>query len=120
MVVQYVYKTATIIGLGFSHTNQYSARITDTVERVKIVMIPRNLGVQKNFSLSLTQNMALKKWWDITFNGSVYQLHNQISFDKNRNFDLKQAAGRISLQQRLNCPSHFQQKSLLMRTLNDS
>jgi hypothetical protein len=104
LLLQYVYNTSTVIGLGFSKTDQYSARITDTVERIKIAMIPKNLGVQKNLSFSLTQNIALKKWWEVSFNGSVYQLHNQISFDKYRNLDLKQAAGRISLQQRFKLP----------------
>ena len=104
LLVQYVYKNATILGIGYTHTEGYSARITDTIEAIKIVMIPRNLGIQKNISFSLNQNLTLTKWWDITFNGTMYRLHNKIAFDQFRNLELKQIAGRMSLQQRFKMP----------------
>lgn len=103
--LQYVYKSTTIIGVTFSHTNQYSTRITDTLEGAKIVMIPRNLGVQENLSLSLTQMISPVKWWDLTFNGILYQTHNKIAFDQFRNFNLKQVAGRMNLQQTFKLPN---------------
>jgi hypothetical protein len=104
LLLQYVFKSSTIIGIGYTATTGYSARITDTVESIKIVMIPRNLGTQKNMYLSLTQNATLKKWWEVTFNGTVYQLSNQIKFDQYRALDLKQVAARASLQQRFKLP----------------
>jgi hypothetical protein len=70
-------------------------------------MIPRNLGVQKNLSVSLTQNYAPAKWWDITLNGNIYQIHNRIQFDKFRNLELKQLASRLNLQQRFKMPYQF-------------
>jgi hypothetical protein len=103
----YAYKSSTVVGLAFSHTDQFSTRITDTLEATKIVMIQRNLGVQNNAALSLTQNVSPAKWWDITFNGTLYHLHNKISFDKYRNFDLKQLAARINLQQVFKLPYKF-------------
>jgi hypothetical protein len=103
-LLQYLYKNSTILGIGYIHTNGYSARITDTIEAIKIVMIPRNLGIQKNISFSLTQNLTLTKWWELTFNGTVYRLHNTIAFDQFRNLELKQMAGRMSLQQRFKMP----------------
>ena len=97
--LQYAYKSSTVISLAFSHADQYSTRITDTVESQKIVFVPRNLGIQKNASLALTKNIAPAKWWNITFNGLLYHLRNKIAFDQHRNFDLKQLAGRMSMQQ---------------------
>ncbi len=97
VLLQYAYKSATIIGLTFSHTDQFAASITDTLESNKIVIVRRNLGIQNNLSLSLTQNITVAKWWDITFNGSFYYLHNKIAFDKFRNFDFKQLAGRFTI-----------------------
>ncbi len=105
--LQYVFKSSTIVGINFAHTEQYSTRITDTLEAIKIVMIPRNLGVQKNLSVSLTQNYAPAKWWDITLNGNIYQIHNRIQFDKFRNLELKQLASRLNLQQRFKMPYQF-------------
>ena len=104
IALQYAHKSSTIVGLTFSHTDQYSTRITDTIEAVKIVMVQRNLGVQNNLSLSLTQNVSPAKWWDISFNGTLYHLHNKIAFDKYRNFDLKQLAARFNVQQTFKLP----------------
>lgn len=105
--LQYVYKSATIIGLNYAYTNQYSTRITDTLEAVKVVMIPRNLGVQRNLSLTLTQNYAPKNWWEVTVNGTLYQIQNKINLHQHRNRELKQLAGRLSLQQRFKLPHSF-------------
>jgi hypothetical protein len=102
--LQYVYKSATIIGLSFSYTDQYSTRITDTIETVKIVMIPKNLGIQKNLALSVTQNLAAASWWNLAFNGTLYRIQNKIAFDQYRNFNLTQAAARMSLQQTFKLP----------------
>jgi hypothetical protein len=104
VTLQYAYKSATIIGLTFAYTNDYSARITDTIESTKIVMIPKNLGIQKNLALTITQNISVNKWWDLTFNGTLYHIQNTIAFDQYRNLDLKQLAGRISLQQTYKLP----------------
>ncbi len=57
--------------------------------------------------MSLTQNITPAKWWDITFNGTLYHLQNKISFDKFRNFNLKQFAGRFNLQQTFRLPNKF-------------
>ena len=107
LMLQYVFKSATIINLSYAYTDQYSYRITDTLEVTKIVMIPRNLGVQKSFSLSATQNISPAKWWDVTFNGTMFHIYNKVSFDSYRNLQLKQLAARINLQQRFKLPHAF-------------
>ena len=102
--LQYLYKSATIIGLHFSHTDAYSTRITDTIDGNKIVMIPRNLGVQQNFSLTLTQNLTVNKWWELSLNGTLYHLENKIALDQQRKLNLSQTAARGSVQQRFKLP----------------
>jgi hypothetical protein len=102
--LQYLYKSATIVGVHFSHTDAYSTRITDTIESSKIVMIPRNLGTQQNLSLTLTQNLTLKKWWELSFNATLYRLHNKVTFDALRQLNLTQAAARLNVQQRFKLP----------------
>ena len=103
--VQYLYKSSTIVGLHFSHTDDYSTRITDTIEGSKIVMIPRNLGTQQNWSLTLTQNLKLNKWWEASFNGTLYRLKNKVAFDAFRQLNLQQTAARLNLQQRFKLPA---------------
>jgi outer membrane receptor protein involved in Fe transport len=105
--LQYVFKSATVISFNYAYTDQYSTRITDTLDVTKIVMIPRNLGVQKSFSLSATQNVSPVKWWDVTFNGTMFHIYNKVSFDSYRNLELKQLAARINLQQRFKLPYAF-------------
>jgi len=100
----YAFKSATIIGLNYGYTNDFKAGITDTIDVNKIVMVPRNVGVQHNLSLTLTQMLNLTKWWDMTFNGTLYHLKNKITFDQYRNFNLAQTAGRLNLQQTFKLP----------------
>lgn len=106
--LQYVYKSSTIVGLTYAHTDQYSARVNDGLPGSSIVIFrPLNLGIQKNIALSLTQNMAVNKWWNLSFNGTVYWVHNIVAFDQFRNFDLKQTAARTNLQQTFKLPYKF-------------
>ncbi len=100
----YAYKSSTIIGINFSHTNQFSANVTDTLQQNKIVMVSRNLGTQTNWSASLTQMVTISKKWEATFNGLLYYIKNDISFDQYRALNLKQLAYRMSLQQTFKLP----------------
>jgi hypothetical protein len=102
--LQYLYKSATIVGVHFAHTDAYSTRITDTVDNSKIVMIPRNLGTQQNLSLTLTQNITINKWWEASGNATVFRLHNNVAFDKFRQLNLTQTAARLNVQQRFKLP----------------
>jgi outer membrane receptor protein involved in Fe transport len=104
ITAQYVYKSSTIIAVSYLHTDAFSARITDTLQTSKMVMIPRNLGNQQVWSASLTQSFSPVKWWDITFNGTLSHVQNKIAFDQYRNMELTQLAGRASLQQRFKLP----------------
>ncbi len=106
--LQYVYKSSTIVGFTYAHTDQYSTRVNDGLPGSSIVVFrPLNLGIQKNIALSLTQNMAVNKWWNLNFNGTLYQVHNIVAFDEFRNFNLKQTAVRMSLQHTFKLPSKF-------------
>jgi outer membrane receptor protein involved in Fe transport len=105
--LQYVYKSATIIGLNFGFADNYSARITDTIDINKIVFIPCNLGKQKSISLTVTQNVPVQKWWDLTLNATLSRIHNNIAFDAYRNFELKQNAARINVINRLRLGNNY-------------
>lgn len=114
--LMYAFKSSTILTLNYAYTDQFSAKVTDTLEQEKVVMVTRNLGTQKNWSLSLTQHIVPTVWWDMTFNGMLYYLQNDISFDAYRNLNLKQTAGRTSLQQTFKLP--YGMKAEVMASYN--
>lgn len=103
-LLQYVYKSATILGLSYTYTDNFSVEVTDTVDQTRIVMVPRNLGVQKHMALTLTQTLVPYKWWNITFNGALFQIYNNIDFGAGRALKLRQTAARLNLQQTFKLP----------------
>ncbi len=104
VLLQYAYKSATIIGLSYTYTDKFSVEVTDAVDDTKIVMVPRNMGIQQHLALTLTQTLQPYKWWNITFNGTLFGLHNDIDFGAGRKLNLKQLAGRLNLQQNFKLP----------------
>ncbi|RYF99101.1 MAG: TonB-dependent receptor, partial [Chitinophagaceae bacterium] len=101
---QYVFRSTTIVGLGYTYTDNFSVEVTDTIDQNKIVMIPRNLGTQQHLAITLTQTLTLLPWWNISFNGTFFGLYNKIDFGAARKLNLRQAAGRLSLQQTFKLP----------------
>lgn len=104
LTLLYSLKNSTVVSFNFAYTDQFNARVTDTLERDKIVMISRNVGTQKHWSLALTQHVTPTPWWDVTFNGLLYYIQNSVSLDQYRNFDLQQFAGRASVLQTFRLP----------------
>ncbi|PST84397.1 hypothetical protein C7T94_06730 [Pedobacter yulinensis] len=104
VLLQYAYKSATIAGLSYTYTDDFSVEVTDTIDRTRVVMVPRNLGIQQHLALTLTQTLRPYAWWNILFNGTVFGIHNDIDFGAGRKLNLKQAAGRFSLQQTFKLP----------------
>jgi hypothetical protein len=103
----YVYKSTTIIGFNYAYSTDYKVNITDAIDVNKIVLMPKNVGIQQNLAFTLTQQLTPAKWWDITLNATLYRLQNKVSLDAYRNFNLTQNAGRVSLQQTFKLPFKF-------------
>ncbi len=104
LLFQYIYKGATILGLSYTHTDKFSVEITDRVDSTRIVMVPRNLGVQQHLALTLTQTFSPLAWWSMTFNGTLFGVFNQIDFGEGRTQSPRQTAGRVSVQQNFKLP----------------
>jgi hypothetical protein len=98
--LQYVYRSSTVFGINYAQTNNYSARITDSINGNQLVMIPRNVGDQQSWSFTVAQNLELHKRWNVTFNASILRLHNDIAYSKAVNYQLTQWAARGNLVQR--------------------
>jgi hypothetical protein len=103
-LLQYAYKSSTIVGLSYAYIDNFSVEVTDTANKTGIVMIPRNVGVQRHIALSLSQTLKPYTWWDINFNGTLFRLDNDIDFGKGRVYQPKQTAVRFGLQQNFKLP----------------
>jgi hypothetical protein len=115
-MLQMVYKSNTIASFTYTHTADFSVEITDTIDRVKIVMTPQNLGTQQHFSFNFIQNFDPYKWWKVSFNSNIYHIYNDISFSGNRNLSLNQTAYRLNLFQTYQLP--YKLKLELTNTFN--
>lgn len=100
MMLQWVYKNTTVLGLSYANTESYFGRVNDTTGGNQIVMIPRNIGRQNSLSLTLSQNIRATKWWDMTLNATISYLHNQINYAAYKGVQAKQWAARFNLTQR--------------------
>jgi hypothetical protein len=107
LLLQWVYRNTTVVGLSYANTSSYIGRINDTIGVNKVVMIPRNIGRQSSFALTLSQNVRATQWWDMTLNTTVSYLHNQISYASYKGFEAKQLAARFNLVQRFQISPSF-------------
>lgn len=105
--LQYVYRSSTVIGINYAQTSNYSTRMNDSINGNQLIMIPRNVGDQQSWSLTLTQNLSVRKWWEMTLNASALRLHNDIAYSKAVNYELTQWAGRGHLVQRFRINATF-------------
>jgi len=101
--LQYSYKKTTG-SLSYTHVGDLSMQITEVRNDNQIIMIPRNLGSQRNLSLSLTQQLNISKWWEVSLFGQVYQLQNKITTSQFGSSHLKRVAGTINAQQSFKLP----------------
>jgi hypothetical protein len=115
--LQYAYQNTTIVAVTYAHTDQYSTRVNDGIPGSSVVVFrPLNLGIQKNTAFSLTHHKMFNQWWSLQFNTTLYRIHNIVSFDQFRHFNLKQTAVRMNLQQTLKLP--YQWTAELTNALN--
>ena len=97
----------TAITAAYTYIDDYKANITDTLDINKVVMTPRNLGVQQRASISVYQGVKPFAWWDMSLNAIGYYVQNDIAFDENRKFNLSGFAGIFSMQNNFRLPIGF-------------
>ena len=70
-------------------------------------MVPRNIGFQSNLNLTITQQLTLAEWWNVSLNGIGYRLENKVGTLTYGNFSRSRFAGTINVQQTFNLPGHI-------------
>ena len=74
--------------LSYTHTKDFFARITDSVDVNKSYLEPVNLDYQKVINLSVNAPFSPKKWWNTYTNLSVYNQHNFAESVNGRHVDV--------------------------------
>lgn len=104
--LQYSFKSITI-GTSYTHTNNISSTITEVMEGDVINMVPRNIGFQNNLNLTVTQQLRLAKWWNMSLSGIGYRLENKVGTVTYGNYSRSRFVGTINIQQTFNLPGHL-------------
>lgn len=66
--LSHTYKYATTLSVGYSHTSDFFAQITDTLENGKSLLTPRNLATEKILNISLSSSLQPLKWYSVYIN----------------------------------------------------
>lgn len=106
LALQYSYKNTTI-STSYTRTNDLSSGITEVLEENRIIMIPRNIGFQNNLNLTVTQQIILAKWWNVSLTGIGYLLENKVGTLEYGHYSRSRFAGTINVQQTFNLPGHM-------------
>jgi hypothetical protein len=106
LAIQYSLKRTTI-GASYTHTNDISSTITEVMEENVINMVPRNIGFQNNLNLTVTQQLSLAKWWNMSLTGIGYRLENKVGTLTYGNYSRSRFVGTINIQQTFNLPGHL-------------
>ena len=106
LALQYSYKKTTI-STSYTHTSDISSTITEVSDRNIIDMIPRNIGFQSNLNLTVTQQLTLAKWWNMSLTGMGYLLENKVGTTAYGNYNRSRFAGTINVQQTFKLPGRI-------------
>jgi len=69
--MSYTYKYATTISAGYSRTNDYFAKIADTLSGGKSYLTSRNLATEDVMNLNLSTSLQPVKWYSLYLNAGV-------------------------------------------------
>lgn len=104
LALQYSYKRTTV-STSYTHTSDLSSTITEILPDNIIHMVPRNIGLQNNLNLTVTQQLTLAKWWNLSLTGIGYRLENKVGTAECGNYSRSRFAGTINIQQTFNLPA---------------
>ena len=106
LALQYSYQRTTIAA-SYAHTSNISSEITEVLEGNIINMVPRNIGFQNNLNLTVTQQVKLASWWNMSLTGIGYRLENKVGTIEYGNYSRSRFAGTLNVQQTFNLPGHL-------------
>jgi hypothetical protein len=106
LALQYSYKSTTI-ATSYTHTSDVAGEIIEVLAGDVVNMVPRNIGLQNNINLSITQQFQLTKYWDMSLTGMAYRLANKVGTPEYGDYSRSRLAGTISAQQTIKLPGQL-------------
>lgn len=98
----------TSVAAAYTYMKDYKAQITDTLSINKVVMTPKNIGKQQQFSITLNQGFQFVPWWEMNVNVVGYYVKKDIAFDSYRQFNKDAFAGIFTLMNTFRLPWKLQ------------
>lgn len=106
LALQYSYKSTTI-AVSYTHTSDLSSTVTEVLAGNVIHMVPRNIGFQNNLNLTVTQQVKLTEWWNMSLTGIGYRLENKVGTQDYGNYNPSRFAGTANVQQNFILPGQL-------------
>ena len=93
--------------IGFSHTRDMMARLTDTIGTQGSFLTWLNLADQYAYSLGVSGAIPIKKWWNSYTNLTAVHTQNKADYGNNKTVDLKVSTFNIYSQHTFSLPDDF-------------
>jgi hypothetical protein len=106
LALQYSHKSTTI-SASYTHTSNLNSVITEIAEGNLTYTIPRNIGLRNNITTTITQQLSLAKWWNMSLTGIGYYLQNEVGTPYYGNFNRSRFAGTLNVQQTFKLPAQI-------------
>ncbi len=107
ITLSYSNKRTSVIA-AYTYMKDYKAQITDTLSVNKVIMTPRNIGKQQQFSVTFNQGLNLAPWWETNMNVTGYYVNKNIAFDEFRKFKKDGIAGIFAIMNTFRLPWKIQ------------
>jgi len=104
--LQYSYNNTTV-SAGYTHTTDLSSSVTEVLDSNRVIMVPRNIGSQNNFNLTVTQQLKLTDWWNVSMTAIGYHLENKVGTTQYGNYTPSRFSGTANVQQMFKLPGHI-------------
>ena len=82
--LSHTYKYTTTTSLSYSYTDDFFAKIADTIPGGKSYLTSRNLATEKVYSLDVSTSQQPTKWYSIYVNAGVYNQAYDADFGDNK------------------------------------
>ena len=104
--LQYSYKNTTI-SAGYTHASDLSSSVTEVLDSNRVIMVPRNIGSQNNFNLTVTQQLSFTDWWKVSLTAIGYHLENKVGTTQYGSYTPGRFSGTANVQQTFKLPGHI-------------
>ncbi len=105
--LSHTYKYTTTSSVGYSHTTDFFAQITDTIAGGKSYITSRNLATENIMSLDVSSSLQPVKWYSIYFHFGLYNQTYKADFGDHKTINTSVTNFNLYAQNTFKLPSDF-------------